>query len=116
MREERRNYSRFNFESNIIAIGFGMIGKVTDASLNGIGIKYNKRNDEISYTTNDILIFRIDKKNYVKKIQINVKLISDINITDDKTIHFNRRCGFQFVDFSKNQLSKLENFLDRPLK
>ena len=115
MREERRNYPRFNFENNIIAIGFGMVGKVTDASSDGIGVKYNKRKDQILNTTNNLQIFKIDKKGCLNQIEITAKIVSDIYLADIEIIYFHSRCGFQFVKFSEDQLFKLEYILDRPL-
>ena len=111
---ERRKDKRFKLKDPAYAIMYyspSRIGQITDISRNGLAVRYVK-NGEDSNELTELDIFNADFILYVDNIK--AKSISDFEIIDKTFIGSKemRRCGIQFEDLSRHQMSQLEDFIE----
>jgi hypothetical protein len=110
---ERRKDKRFKLKYPVFAVMYyspTRIGRITDISRSGLAVRYVK-NGESSNELNELGIFKSDFRFYIDNIR--AKTISDFEIIDKTFIGSKemRRCGIQFGDLPKNQISQLEDLI-----
>ena len=110
---ERRKDKRFKLKDPVFAILYSSPTKtaqIVDISRGGLAIRYVKKEDDFNMI-NKLDIFKSDFSFYMDNIK--AKTISDIEVLGEKVNGSEevRRCGIQFEDLSKNQISQLEDFI-----
>lgn len=110
---ERRKEKRFKLKDPAFAIMYyspTRIGQITDISRSGLAVRYVK-NGEGSKELNELDIYKSDFKFRVDNIK--VKTVSDVEIIGkpfDGPKEM-RRCGIQFENLSRSQISQLDNII-----
>ena len=112
--QERRKDKRIKVKDPTYAIIFDFLsisGQITDISKSGAAIRYVKNGESYPKDLDGLDIFRSDFSCRIDNIK--AKIITDMEVIDKKFIGTKklRRCGIQFEDLSRNQISQLENFI-----
>jgi len=110
---ERRKDKRFKLKEPVFAILYSAPTKtaqVVDISRGGLALRYVK-SEEGSSVIDKLDIFKSDFSFYMDNIK--AKTVSDIAVVGEKINSSKeiRRCGLQFEDLTKSQISQLESFI-----
>lgn len=110
MQKEKRIQQRHLVRDAAVAIGFGIIGRVTDISLRGIGLKFfTRRPSALSLSDLELYLPEQNARFRLPRLPFRLVHISSINVSG---IYFKNKCGIEFFALNKAQKKNLQDFID----
>ena len=112
---DRRNHIRYWAQSGSVAIpraSSAKIGRIIDISRKGLAVRYKGEKNWLNGAS-QIDIMLVDDNYYLSKVS--AKIVSDYECTfyASGRMREEKRCGLQFRNLSKYQLTEIDQFLQK---